>query len=120
MTRNLVQFIAVLTACVALSPNSGQAQGIHLGTRRVHVDLGQPHAPQYRYVPQTYGGYGEYGGFGGGYHTTYYPSHRSHVDWHDTTHYDYHPSGFQPHYDHYDYVPGHYDVHRSGHWDGHH
>jgi hypothetical protein len=23
------------------------------------------------------------------------------------------------HYDHYDYVPGHYDFHPEGHWDHH-
>jgi hypothetical protein len=33
---------------------------------------------------------------------------------------DYHPAHFVPHYDHYDYVPGHYDVHYDGHWDDHH
>lgn len=36
--------------------------------------------------------------------------------WHDTTHLDYHPGGFVPHRNHFHYVPGHYDVHRSGHW----
>jgi hypothetical protein len=24
-----------------------------------------------------------------------------------------------PHYDHYDYVPGHWDWHHEGHWDHH-
>jgi hypothetical protein len=37
--------------------------------------------------------------------------------WHDTTHYDYHPGQVVPHGNHLDYVPGHYDLHRSGHWD---
>jgi hypothetical protein len=36
--------------------------------------------------------------------------------WHDTTHVDYHPGGFVPHYDHFDYVPGHYHIHHTGHW----
>ena len=36
--------------------------------------------------------------------------------WHDTSHYDYHQPSLVPHGDHYDYVPGHYHYHRSGHW----
>ena len=47
-----------------------------------------------------YGG----GGWGGG---GYY---------HDTSHYDYHPGGFQQHGDHFHYVPGHYDYHQTGHY----
>src|SRR5688572_17902585 len=31
--------------------------------------------------------------------------------WHDTSHYDYQPGRFVPHYDHYDYIPPHYDWH---------
>jgi hypothetical protein len=50
-------------------------------------------------------GYGSYWGGGWGAHS-----------WHDTTHLDYHPGSFVPHYDHFDYVPGHFDIHRSGHW----
>jgi hypothetical protein len=37
--------------------------------------------------------------------------------WHDTSHLDYHGPSLQPHGNHFDYVPGHYDVHHSGHWD---
>lgn len=36
--------------------------------------------------------------------------------WHDTTHLDYHPGGLVPHRNHFHYVPGHYDVHRTGHY----
>ncbi len=50
-----------------------------------------------------------YGGF-----TPY--SHRHRI-WHDTSHYDYHPGGFERHRNHYHYVPGHYDFHQTGHWD---
>lgn len=54
-----------------------------------------------------YGGYGGNHGFGG-YST-----------WHDTSHLDYHAPSLVPHRGHLDYVPGHYDVHRTGHWDHH-
>ena len=58
-----------------------------------------------------------YGGYYGGYHSGY---RGGHGHWHDTSHYDYHPGGFQRHGNHYHYVPGHYDFHRDGHWDYHH
>lgn len=35
---------------------------------------------------------------------------------HDTTHLDYHPTEVIRHGNHYDVQPGHYDVHRTGHW----
>jgi hypothetical protein len=74
--------------------------GIHVGGRNVHLDIGQPHG--YRsYYQQRVGRVG--------YHN----------DWHNTSHYDYHPGGYQRHYNHYDYVPGHFDYHRTGHWDRH-
>jgi hypothetical protein len=34
--------------------------------------------------------------------------------YHNTTHFDYHRGGYVPHRDHYQ--PGHYHLHRSGHW----
>ncbi len=41
--------------------------------------------------------------------------------WHDTSHLDYHGPSLQRHRNHFHLVPGHYDVHREGHWDvGHH
>jgi hypothetical protein len=36
--------------------------------------------------------------------------------YHDTTHYDYHPPTVYRHGSHYHVMPGHYDLHRSGHW----
>ena len=82
-------------------------------------------------------GYGNYGGypsqnfgnpsFNSGYtgHRMYqayggYPSYGTHRTWHDTSHLDYHAPSLVPHRGHFDYVPGHYDVHRTGHWDSHH
>lgn len=70
----------------------------------------------------AYGGYG-YGGYGYGqrgyFRGGYGGAYRPHYDYHDTTHLDYHPGTARRHFDHYDYTPGHYDVHRSGHWDRH-
>ena len=36
--------------------------------------------------------------------------------WHDTTHLDYHPASVVRHGSHWHVIPGHYDVHRTGHW----
>ena len=72
---------------------------------------------QVRFSFGTGGGYyGHNHGWGGydGYHGR--RGRRGRV-WHDTSHYDYHPGGFQRHRNHYHYVPGHYDFHRDGHWD---
>ena len=35
---------------------------------------------------------------------------------HDTTHLDYHAPQIRRHGNHFHVQPGHYDVHRSGHW----
>ena len=43
----------------------------------------------------------------------------THYDWHDTSHYDYHPPSIRWHGNHIDVTPGHYDYHRQGHWDRH-
>ena len=51
--------------------------------------------------------YGCSSGYGGHGHRT----------WHDTSHYDYHAPSLVPHRGHYDYVPGHYHRHQTGHWD---
>ena len=56
----------------------------------------------------NYGGHGNHHGYGG------YGQGRS---YHNTGHYDYHQPSIQRHYNHYDYVPGHYDYHNTGHWD---
>ena len=64
----------------------------------------------------NYGAYGSrYSGYSGGQRysgTQRYNSSR----WHDTSHYDYHPTTVVPHGNHYHVVPGHYDYHQSGHW----
>ncbi len=55
------------------------------------------------YGTQRYGhNCGHYGGHYGWYH--------------DTTHLDYHAPQIYRHGNHWDYQPGHYDIHRTGHW----
>jgi hypothetical protein len=61
--------------------------------------------------------------FQSSYRRTYQPSfQRSYPrpvrqpTYHNTTHLDYHAPQLVPHNGHLDYVPGHYDVHRTGHW----
>lgn len=44
---------------------------------------------------------------------------RPHYHWHDTSHWDYHPTQIVPHGNHYHVVPGHYHWHQDGHWDRH-
>jgi len=62
----------------------------------------------------SYGtGYNQFQGYGGG---PVYGGRTSRV-WHNTSHLDYHGPSAVPHRGHLDYVPGHYDQHRSGHWD---
>jgi hypothetical protein len=43
-------------------------------------------------------------------------SHYGHGSYHDTSHYDYHPTEVIRHGNHYDVMPGHYDFHRTGHY----
>ena len=86
-----------------------------------------------------YGGYGAgYGGYGvggigisiggghlyrGGYRAPYYSGYRGHYGvgyrgswYHDTSHLHYHPAQVYRHGDHFHVQPGHYDLHRTGHW----
>ena len=37
-------------------------------------------------------------------------------NYHNTGHYDYHPTTVVPHRNHYHVVPGHYHWHNTGHW----
>jgi hypothetical protein len=40
--------------------------------------------------------------------------------WHDTSHWDYHPTEYVPHGNHLHAIPGHYDWHQAGHVDHNH
>ncbi len=113
--------IPVIAAGLLLAANASEAQaqvrvqiggfgirggsvyrgGHHFSPR--HVYGHSVHRPSYgvrvygHHVPRVHG-YGHHG---------YY---------HDTTHLDYHPPTFYRHGNHYDFQPGHYDVHHSGHY----
>ena len=109
--------LAALSAMALVTMDTSAAQaahtyrgfGLHIGGRNVHLDIGNPHGrrSRSRVVYRT--------------SRAYVPSHRTryHYDWHDTSHWDYHPGEFVRHGNHYDYIPGHYDWHQEGHWDRH-
>jgi hypothetical protein len=116
--------IALAVAAVAvigfgMDTSEAQAQGLHIGGRGFHVDIGNPHgryhgqsnfSSRYRSVPS--------------YHNyrvqSYRPSYqRGHYDYHDTSHFDYIPSRVVRHGNHYDYQPARYQFHRTGHYDYH-
>jgi hypothetical protein len=115
----LVLFTLLIVGSTA---TKSEAQGIHFGAGGVHVDIGNPHR-YYGNYSTYYGGYNPgcgYGGYGRYPYTAYSGGGwGGHAHWHDTTHLDYHPAEFVRHRNHYDYVPGHYDVHHDGHWDFH-
>src|SRR5687767_1672434 len=113
MTKYLMPVpILVALIVVGVTAKEADAQGFHFRSGGIHVDVGRPHHGYHGrglhglhgYSRHGYGRRGGYGAWGGDHY------------WHDTTHLDYHPGYVVPHYDHYDYVPGHYDVHRTGHW----
>ena len=107
MMKKFTLSLAAVAAFALLTFDAGTAEaahgfrgfGIHLGGRNVHLDIGRPHGSH----------------FYDSYQTSFYaPAPRV---WHDTSHYDYDPGGYVPHRNHCDYVPGHFDYHRSGHWE---
>jgi hypothetical protein len=118
------KLLAILTvaalAFFATGGDEAHAQGIHIGGRGIHIDVGRPHGGYYGRHGSFYGGHSHRGSYvrGHAYHGGW-GGHRSHRVWHDTSHYDFHPGGYERHYNHYHYVPSHYDFHRDGHWDRH-
>jgi hypothetical protein len=108
---------AMVAACfAAIDLNETKSQGVHIGGRGMHLDIGNPHG----YYGGSRGQYGYYGRYPSQayHHNAYHHSHwgGGHL-WHDTSHWDYHPGEYYRHYNHYHYMPGHYDFHREGHWD---
>jgi hypothetical protein len=97
------RFCIIATAIVfllgAIAASQASAQGGYYGGN--YMNVGNPYGYQGYHWPSSQCG----GGWGWGGHT-----------WHDTTHFDYYPSRFVPHYDHYHYVPSHYRLHHDGHW----
>lgn len=106
--------------------HSGHGRNSYYGgysSPRLSVSLGYGNLGMY--PRQNYGYSGYNSGFGGYNHGSGYGGYpvyggRVHRTWHDTSHYDYHPPSVVPHRGHFDYVPGHYHLHRTGHWDTHH
>jgi len=105
----LVVVASVAFLAVGANAEDAKAQGFHFSSGGVHVDFGHPH-----------GGYRHFGHSRHAPHSVFHGSGHwgGHGRWHDTTHLDYHPGGFVPHFNHFHYVPGHYDVHHSGHFHG--
>ncbi len=63
-------------------------------------------------------GGGGYRSFGSPYYGGIYSSHYGQRGgfYHDTSHYDYHPTTILRHGSHFHVQPGHYDFHRTGHY----
>ncbi|TWU00588.1 hypothetical protein Pla108_15400 [Botrimarina colliarenosi] len=128
MTKHLMAAAAAVALCFVAGADKAEARGFHIRAGGVHVDVGNPHGHGRGYAvgyPAAYG-YGGFGGHGGGYggvHRSFYGGghggHHGGAVWHDTTHYDWHGPSLRRHGNHYDYTPGHYDLHRDGHWDRH-
>lgn len=111
-------FVIALVAAGAVSlvginerPAMAGGWGIHVAGPGYHFDVGHGHG-RHRSYYRGAGFHGGHGGWGHGWSGGH--------SWHDTSHFDYHPGGYVPHYDHVDYVPGHWDYHQQGHWDHHH
>ncbi len=106
--KRIVGVVVVAVAAV-LSGMSTEAQADHYR----HSHYSRNHSHHHSYSPsRVYIGVGGFS-YSSGYSTC---SPRTPV-WHDTSHYDYHPTEVLRHRDHYHVVPGHYDYHRSGHYD---
>jgi len=98
------------------SADTAEARGFHFNNGRVHVDIGNPHG-----FHNGHAGHGFHGGVSHtigyrGFYQPYVPSHT----WHDTSHWDYHPTEYRWHGNHWDVQPGHYDWHQEGHVDHNH
>lgn len=98
----------------------------------VAVTLGSANADAGFRITSQYGGYGTQSGYGYGnqfnqrsygYQQPNYGQQQNygnqHRTYHDTSHYDYHPTTVTRHRNHLHVQRGHYDLHRSGHFDTH-
>ncbi|MEX0716938.1 MAG: hypothetical protein WD066_10135 [Planctomycetaceae bacterium] len=98
--------LAVLVGLFAFAGSSAEAS-----SRRGHFHQGHGYG---------HGHGNSFHGYSGHYQSFYNPSYGnwgySQPYWHDTSHYDYHPTRIVPHGNHYDVIPGHYHLHHSGHW----
>jgi len=100
-------FILIAALCGAgltqeLQAGHGHNHGHHNHGHNHHnhgSGWGGGYGNSWGYVSPGYGGY--YGSYG---------------RYHNTSHWDYHPTTIVPHRGHYHVIPGHYDWHNTGHW----
>jgi hypothetical protein len=131
--RWIVGFVTLIALAVITSTASAQGFGGRRGGHHGGIHDGH-HGGQHGHVHR--GGHRSNFGYGGhvhGYRSgigVYSSGYRGfsvgvgglnlnfggYPQWHDTSHLHYHPGSFQRHGNHYDFVPGHYDLHRSGHY----
>ena len=85
------------------APTASAGHGI-FGGGGLRISFGRSYRPSYRsYAPIFRSHYGHSSNYG-------------HGSYHDTSHYDYHPTEIRRHGNHWHVQPGHYDFHRTGHW----
>jgi hypothetical protein len=124
MKRWILCFVTAL-AIGLIGSATASAQGYGwmgggYGHGGLNCDYGYGHGGGYSGLYSAgYGGYG--GGYGGGFGYSGSGIGLSvgfgrPAVFHDTSHLHYHPGGIVRHRNHFHVVPGHYDVHRSGHW----
>ena len=94
MLRAILMVVALVAAGAATQVDAGHRHNLY----------GHTHNHGYRYGT----GYrsGNYGYYGSPWRQGY----------HNTGHYDYHPTTVVPHRNHYHVVPGHYHWHNTSHW----
>lgn len=107
----MITWIGVPVLAVALltgldSPKAEAGNGFSLQIGRFGISTGGAGYGYNSFYGNRYYG----GGFPGAGHDGRRPW------YHDTTHLDYHPPELIRHGRHFHVQPGHYDVHRSGHW----
>ncbi len=99
----LMKVVAIPVLAVALMAVAGASKaeaggfGISIGGHGVHVGHHHP-------------------GFRPGFRPPYRPGFGYRPYFHDTSHLHYHGPRVVPHNGHFHVLPGHYDVHRTGHW----
>lgn len=113
----------VFAAGLLFSVDSAPARAEHHshGSRGLQITIGggsrySPYGYQARPYSSLRPAYG-YGGYNSCFGGTSNYGHGHHQgSYHDTSHFDYHPTEVYRHGNHYDIQPGHYDFHQEGHW----
>lgn len=104
--KRLLLGVAAFAGLLAVTGSTAQAQWGHDSYHYGAGSYGMPKGYGFGHTnPYSYGWQSGCGSWG------YSPR-----IWHDTTHYDYHPTTIVPHGNHFHIQPGHYHLHRSGHW----